>query len=54
MLREISEGRSNGEIGQQLQLSQDSVKNTAHRMFSKLGARDRAHAVHLGHLRGLL
>ncbi len=54
VLREISKGRSNGEIGRQLQLSQDSVKNTAHRMFTKLGARDRAHAVAIALRGGLL
>ncbi len=54
VLREISKGQSNGEIGQQLQLSQDSVKNTAHRLFSKLGARDRAHAVAIALRSGLL
>ncbi len=54
VLREISEGRSNGEIGRLLLLSPDSVKNTAHRMFGKLGARDRAHAVALALRGGLL
>ncbi len=54
VLREISEGRSNGEIGRLLLLSQDSVKNTAHRMFGKLGARDRAHAVAIAYRDGLL
>jgi DNA-binding NarL/FixJ family response regulator len=54
VLQEISKGRSNGEISRELLLSMDSVKNTAHRMFSKLGARDRAHAVAIALRDGLL
>ncbi len=53
VLREISRGRSNLEIGHDLELSQDSVKNAARRVFLKLGARDRAHAVALAIRHGL-
>ena len=53
VLREISRGRSNLEIGHDLELSQDSVKNAARRVFLKLGARDRAHAVALAMRHGL-
>lgn len=53
VLREISRGRSNLEIGHDLELSQDSVKNAARRVFLKLGARDRAHAVALALRNGL-
>lgn len=53
VLCEISKGRSNIEIGNDLELSQDSVKNAARRVFLKLGARDRAHAVALAMRNGL-
>lgn len=44
----MATGRSNGEIGQHLYLSEDTVKTHGRRLFRKLGARDRAHAVALG------
>jgi DNA-binding NarL/FixJ family response regulator len=53
VLREFCRGRSNLEIGHDLELSQDSVKNAARRVFLKLGARDRAHAVALAMRHGL-
>jgi DNA-binding NarL/FixJ family response regulator len=45
VLRGMSEGCSNAEIGRQLFVSEDTVKTHARRLFRKLGARDRAHAV---------
>ena len=48
VLRGMSRGRSNNEIGRELYLSEDTIKTHARRLFSKLGARDRAHAVALG------
>jgi DNA-binding NarL/FixJ family response regulator len=48
VLRGMSQGQSNGEIGRSLFLSEDTIKTHARRMFNKLGARDRAHAVALG------
>ncbi|GLZ76533.1 DNA-binding response regulator [Actinorhabdospora filicis] len=45
VLRGMSEGKSNGEIGRDLFVSEDTVKTHARRLFRKLGARDRAHAV---------
>ena len=44
----MSQGNSNGEIGRKLYLSEDTVKTHARRLFQKLGAHDRAHAVALG------
>lgn len=44
----MSHGRSNGDIAKALFLSEDTVKSHAARLFRKLGARDRAHAVRLG------
>lgn len=50
----MSCGRSNSEIGEQLFLSADTVKTHAQRLFRKLGAKDRAHAVAEGFRQGLL
>ncbi len=48
ILRGMTHGYSNGEIGRKLFLSEDTVKTHARRLFQKLGAHDRAHAVALG------
>jgi DNA-binding NarL/FixJ family response regulator len=50
----MSRGRSNAEIGRELYLSEDTVKTHARRLFRKLGASDRAHAVALGFRWGLV
>ena len=50
----MSRGQSNRHIGRELVLSEDTVKANARRMFHKLGARDRAHAVALGLRTGLV
>lgn len=50
----ISHGQSNSAIGGHLHLSEDTVKTHCRRIFRKLGARDRAHAVAVGYERGLL
>lgn len=54
VLREMSKGESNAEIGRVLFVSEDTVKTHARRLFRKLGARDRAHAVAEGFRRGWL
>ena len=48
VLRGMSEGKSNGQIGRGLYLSEDTVKTHAQRLFRKLGVNDRAHAVASG------
>lgn len=48
VLRAMGDGCTNGEIGRQLYLSEDTIKTHARRMFRKLGAKDRAHAVRIG------
>jgi DNA-binding NarL/FixJ family response regulator len=48
ILRGMSQGMSNAEIGRELFLSEDTIKTHARRLFQKLGARDRAHAVAMG------
>jgi DNA-binding NarL/FixJ family response regulator len=45
VLRGMADGKSNAEIGRELYVSEDTVKTHARRLFRKLGARDRAHAV---------
>jgi DNA-binding NarL/FixJ family response regulator len=45
VLRGMTEGKSNAEIGRELFVSEDTVKTHARRLYRKLGARDRAHAV---------
>jgi len=54
VLSGMSRGRSNGEIGRELYLSEDTVKTHARRLFRKLGAADRAQAVALGFRWGLV
>ena len=54
VLRGMTEGRSNAEIGRELYVSEDTVKTHARRLFRKLGARDRAHAVAVGFRQGLV
>jgi DNA-binding NarL/FixJ family response regulator len=54
VLKGMSEGKSNGQIGRELYLSEDTVKTHARRLFRKLGVNDRAQAVALGFRRGLV
>ena len=54
ILHGMSLGRSNGAIGRELYISEDTVKTHARRLFDKIGAVDRAHAVALGLRTGLL
>jgi DNA-binding NarL/FixJ family response regulator len=54
VLRGMADGKSNAEIGRDLFVSEDTVKTHARRLFRKLGARDRAHAVASGFRAGLV
>lgn len=54
VLSGMSRGQSNGQIGQELFLSEDTIKTHARRLFRKLGARDRAQAVAIGFRRGAI
>lgn len=45
VLAGLCRGESNAEIGARLFISENSVKTTVKRVFSKLGARNRWHAV---------
>ena len=54
VLHRMADGKSNAEIGRELYVSEDTVKTHARRLFRKLGARDRAHAVAAGFRAGLV
>lgn len=54
VLNGMSRGKSNGEIGRELYLSEDTIKTHARRLFRKLGVNDRAQAVALGFRLGLV
>jgi two-component system, NarL family, nitrate/nitrite response regulator NarL len=54
VLQGMADGRQNRQIGAALFISEDTVKTHARRLFRKLQARDRAHAVALGIRAGLI
>jgi DNA-binding NarL/FixJ family response regulator len=54
VLRGMSQGKSNGQIGRELYLAEDTVKTHARRLFRKLDVKDRAQAVAHGFRQGLL
>lgn len=54
VLRRMADGKSNAEIGRDIFVSEDTIKTHARRLFRKLGARDRAHAVAAGFQAGLV
>jgi len=54
VLRLIAEGNANKEIGAQLSVSEESVKGYVKGILSKLGAKDRTHAVSIGLKRGII
>ncbi|HEY3773853.1 MAG TPA: response regulator transcription factor [Solirubrobacteraceae bacterium] len=53
VLRLIAAGRSNGEIAAELFVSAATVKTHVNHVFAKIGARDRAQAVHYAYTHGL-
>jgi len=54
VLSGMSRGLSNGDIGRELFLSEDTIKTHARRLFRKLRAADRAQAVAVGLRAGLI
>jgi DNA-binding CsgD family transcriptional regulator len=54
VLRGMAAGRSNSEIARELFISEDTVKTHARRMYRRLDARDRAHAIARAYERGIL
>ena len=54
VLRLISAGNANKEIGAQLSISEETVKSHVKNILAKLGANDRTHAVTIGLKRGII
>ncbi len=54
VLRLVSEGLSNNQICLQLEVTLETVKTHVLHIYQRLHARNRAHAVHLGHMHDLL
>ena len=54
ILELVSLGLGNGEIGQRLSISEETVKSHVRRLLSKLPARNRSQAVAVGFRRGLI
>ena len=54
MLRAVTRGMSNAEIGEELYLSEATVKTHVTRILAKLGVRDRVQAVVLAYESGLV
>lgn len=50
----VAEGLSNRQIGAELRIAEDTVKTHVQHILRALDARNRAHAVNLGHALGLL
>lgn len=54
LLRLVARGRTNAEIAKDLDLTPATVKTYVSRLFTKIGARDRTHAVVLAYESGLV
>lgn len=54
VLRGMSQGKSNSQIGRELFLSEDTIKTHARRLFRKMNVSDRAQAVASGFRQGLV
>ncbi len=54
VLRELARGNANREIAESLSVTEGTVKAHMKRILSKLGAKDRTHAVLLALKRGIL
>jgi DNA-binding NarL/FixJ family response regulator len=54
VLRMIAEGNANKEIAEQLSVSEETIKGQVRNILSKLGAKDRTHAVMIGLKRGII
>lgn len=50
----VAEGNGSAEIGKRLFITEGTVKTHLQHIFKILGARNRAHMVHLAYVRGIL
>lgn len=50
----MAEGKTNAEIGEAIFLSEQTVKTYARRLFKRIGARDRGHAVAIAYQQRIL
>ena len=54
VLRMLADGLCDKQISDQLGLAKDTVKDHAHMVVAKLGARNRTHAVSIAYRMGLI
>ena len=54
MLKLIARGNANKEVAAQLCITEETVKGHIKNIFTKLGAKDRTHAVTIGLKRGII
>ena len=54
ILRLVAAGNANKEIDAQLSMTEETVKSHMRTIFSKLGAKDRTHALAIGVKRGII
>lgn len=54
LLTLAASGLTNREMGEQLGITEETIKSHMRNLFVDIGARNRAHAVHLAHLNGWL
>lgn len=54
VLRHIAAGYTTPEIARRMARGEETIKTHTHRILEELGARNRAHAVHLAHRLGLI
>lgn len=54
ILHMVAEGLTDARIGARTGVTRDGVTKSLGRLYRKLGARNRAHAVHIAHQHGLL
>ncbi len=54
MLLGVAQGLTNGEIAEELVLSESTVKTHVSKVLTKIGARDRVHAVIIAYEAGIV
>jgi DNA-binding CsgD family transcriptional regulator len=54
ILQRVADGRTYAEIGRELRLAEDTIKKYMTSIRAVLGARNKAHAVHIANGKGLV